>query len=175
QSGGRLVLKSQPGEGTRIELWLPRAESAGVERAATRPPQSPATGNVLTVLAVDDDELVLTNTAAMLEDLGHRVLAATSAADAMVLLARSTPDVVITDFAMPQVTGLQLAEEIRARHPGMPVVLATGYAELPPGVGEDLMRLSKPYGQAELAEMLQQACPPRPRRGEPSPTVSATG
>jgi PAS domain S-box-containing protein len=175
QSGGRLVLTSQPGEGTRIELWLPRAELACVERTATREPQSQAAGNVLTVLAVDDDELVLTNTAAMLEDLGHRVLAATSAADAMVLLARSVPDLVITDFAMPQVTGLQLADEIRARHPGIPVVLATGYAELPPGVGEDLVRLSKPYGQAELAQVLQQACPPQPRRGEASSTVGAAG
>ncbi|HZZ32395.1 MAG TPA: PAS domain S-box protein [Phenylobacterium sp.] len=175
QSGGRLVLTSQPGEGTRIDLWLPRAESAGVERVASREPQLQSSRCVLTVLAVDDDELVLTNTAAMLEDLGHRVLAATSAADAMVLLARGIPDVVITDFAMPQVTGLQLVEQIRARHPGIPVVLATGYAELPPGAGEDLMRLSKPYGQAQLAQALQQACPPGLLRGEAPSTVGAPG
>jgi PAS domain S-box-containing protein len=160
QSGGRLVLKSQPGEGTRIELWLPRADAVGAERIATPQQQSHAPERILTVLAVDDDELVLTNTAAMLEDLGHRVLAATSSAEAMVLLSRVTPDLVITDFAMPQVTGLQLADQIHAGHPRMPIVLATGYAELPPGAGEDLLRLSKPYGQAELVQILQEACPP---------------
>ena len=160
QSGGRLVLKSQPGEGTRIELWLPRADAVGVERAAAPCWTPRRRSRILTVLAVDDDELVLTNTAAMLEDLGHRVLAATSSAEAMVLLSRVTPDLVITDFAMPQVTGLQLAGQIRAGHPGIPIVLATGYAELPPGAGEDLLRLSKPYGQAELAQILQEACPP---------------
>jgi PAS domain S-box-containing protein len=156
QSGGRLVLTSRPGEGTQIELWLPRAQSVAIERAAALAPQSQPAACALTILAVDDDELVLTNTAAMLEDLGHRVLAAASASEAMVLLARTTPDLVITDYAMPQVTGLQLADQIRARHPQLPVVMATGYAELPPGAGEELLRLSKPYGQAELAQMLEQ-------------------
>ncbi|THD51427.1 PAS domain-containing sensor histidine kinase [Phenylobacterium sp.] len=175
QSGGRLVLKSRPGEGTRIELWLPHADSVGVERVLARALQASAPQRVLTVLAVDDDELVLTNTAAMLEDMGHRVLAATSTAEAMVLLSRITPDLVITDFAMPQVNGLQLAGDIRLHYPGMPVVLATGYAELPPGAGEDLLRLAKPYGQAELAQILQQACPPNPPHGEALSAVVATG
>jgi PAS domain S-box-containing protein len=161
QSGGRLVLHSAPAKGTRIELWLPRAQAVGVEPALEQTLRSAAPGRILTVLAVDDDALVLTNTAAMLEDLGHRVLAAASAAEAMVLLSRKIPDLVITDFAMPQVTGLQLAEEIRACYPTMPVVLATGYAELPRGAGEGLLRLAKPYGQAELAQILQEAFPAR--------------
>ncbi|MBS0334099.1 MAG: PAS domain S-box protein, partial [Proteobacteria bacterium] len=155
QSGGRLTMSSQPGVGTRIELWLPQA---GAERRACAetptPRAEPARDRPLTILAVDDDELVLTNTAAMLEDLGHRVLTAASAAEAMTLLGRMKPDLVITDYAMPQVTGLQLAEEIRAQRPDLPIVLATGFAELPPGAGEDLPRLAKPYSQPELAQML---------------------
>jgi PAS domain S-box-containing protein len=175
QSGGRLVVKSQPGEGTRIELWLPRADSVGASRILTQALQSETPERALTVLAVDDDELVLTNTAAMLEDLGHRVLAATSSAEAMVLLSRITPDLVITDFAMPQVNGLQFADEIRAHYGKIPVVLATGYAELPPGAREDLLRLAKPYGQAELAQILQQACPPKDRHGDGLSAVVGTG
>ena len=156
QSGGRLVLHSRPGEGTRIELWLPQAEAGDVPRDAPAPRHEHGKeGRVLTILAVDDDELVLTNTAAMLEDLGHRVQTAGSAAQALTVLARSKPDLVITDYAMPQMNGLDLAREIKARRPELPVILATGFAELPPGAGEDLPRLAKPYSQPELAQMLE--------------------
>ncbi len=158
QSGGRLVIQSQPGEGTRVELWLPRAGSVAPRRPMDTAPTTEVGGKTLTVLVVDDDELVLTNTAAMLEDMGHRVIAAASAIEALGLLARHHPDLVITDYAMPQVTGLQLARDIADRSPGLPVVLATGFAELPPGNGEDLLRLAKPYTQAELAQLLQQVC-----------------
>ncbi|MBS0362922.1 MAG: PAS domain S-box protein [Proteobacteria bacterium] len=159
QSGGRMVVSSRPGEGTRVELWLPQASAARRPSAtAATPREDNRVGRALTVLAVDDDELVLTNTAAMLEDLGHRVVTAASADQALTLLARTKPDLVITDFAMPQVTGLQLAQEIAARRPGLPVVLATGFAELPPGTADDLPRLAKPYSQPELAQVLQAIC-----------------
>lgn len=155
QSGGRLTMSSQPSVGTRIELWLPQAGSAKLPHTESFPEQAPvAAARPLTILAVDDDELVLTNTAAMLEDLGHRVLTASSAAEAMTVLGRARPDLVITDYAMPQVSGLQLAKDIRACRPDLPVVLATGFAELPPGVAADLPRLAKPYSQPELAQVL---------------------
>jgi PAS domain S-box-containing protein len=160
QSGGRLKLHSQPGQGTRIELWLPQADSTRIPGAAAHTVPSAAMGaGSLTILAVDDDELVLTNTAAMLEDLGHRVIVAPSAEIALARLARARSheervDLVITDYAMPHVTGLALAQEIAMRQPELPVVLATGFAELPPGQGADLPRLAKPYSQAELAQML---------------------
>ncbi|MFX8715920.1 hybrid sensor histidine kinase/response regulator, partial [Acinetobacter baumannii] len=82
QSGGRLVLTSRPGEGTTAELWLPvtRAESVS---ASPEPAQHPAGTRSLAILTVDDDPLVLTSTAGMLEDLGHRVHEATSAAMAL--------------------------------------------------------------------------------------------
>jgi PAS domain S-box-containing protein len=164
QSGGRLVLHSRPGHGTRIDLWLPQAGEARTLLAAAEGVQSEArNASSLTVLAVDDDELVLTNTAAMLEDLGHRVIVASSAEAALKLLSRSRVDLVITDYAMPRVTGLALAHEIEARYPDLPVVLATGYAELPPGEGEALPRLAKPYGQAELVQVLTTARAEPPR------------
>ena len=160
QSGGRLALYSQPGEGTRIEIWLPQAGEARTIMAAADTLRSDAqAASSLTILAVDDDELVLTNTAAMLEDLGHRVIVAASAESALAALGRHRVDLVITDYAMPKVTGLELAQAIEARHPGLPVVLATGYAELPPGEGEALPRLAKPYSQAELGQVLEMVRP----------------
>jgi PAS domain S-box-containing protein len=157
QSGGRLVIRSRLGQGTTVDLVLPQAHAdedinvfAGKlrpEGIETLPPQS--------ILAVDDDGLVLMNTVAMLEDLGHRVFAVSNAADALALLRREEVDFVITDYAMPQVNGVQLAEAIRRDHPELPVILATGYAELAPGDVSDLPRLSKPFLQADLAALLR--------------------
>jgi PAS domain S-box-containing protein len=156
QSGGRMTISSRPGEGTRIAVWLRRADAVGLRGAACLPDGdlNGVAGRPYLVLAVDDDNLVLTNTAAMLEDLGHQVLVAGSGSEALALLAEHAVDLVITDYAMPQMTGLQLAHEIEARRPGLGVVIATGYAELPPGAREDIPRLAKPYSQAELARLL---------------------
>jgi PAS domain S-box-containing protein len=163
QSGGRLALYSQLGEGTRIELWLPQADEIRTPVTAETLRSDARAASRLTVLAVDDDDLVLTNTAAMLEDLGHRVIVASSAEAALKALARNPVDLVITDYAMPRVTGLALAREIRTHYPDLPVVLATGYAELPPGEGEGLSRLAKPYSQAELVQALEAVRPAAPQ------------
>ncbi len=159
QSGGRLSLASRPGEGTTVVLWLPVAGSEGNVTAAQAPtPATPARAEArtLVILAVDDDPLVLMNTTAMLEDLGHTVIDAMSGTEALGKLdGAGKVDLVITDHAMPSMTGSQLAQQIRARWPALPVVLATGYAELPPGGNEALPRLSKPFSQAELAKIVE--------------------
>ncbi len=154
QSGGRLVLTSRPGEGTTAELWLPvtTEESAS---ASPEPAQHPAGTRSLAILAVDDDPLVLTSTAGMLEDLGHRVHEATSAAMALDILQRQPAlDLVITDHAMPQMTGAELADRIARERPSLPVVLATGFAELPAGRAAGLPRLAKPFDQGELQRVI---------------------
>jgi PAS domain S-box-containing protein len=107
QSGGRLLLKSRKGEGTTAELWLPIAKgcSAAAPSKAAEPAAKENT-QPLVVVVVDDDSLVLTNMAAMLEDLGHRVFEASSAQQALKILRRETTvDLLITDHAMPQMTG----------------------------------------------------------------------
>ena len=157
QSGGKLIVQSAPGRGTTIELWFPvtvEVDQAG-ERDAAEAHELLQTQRQLSVLAVDDDSLVLANVAAMLEDLGHRVIAVGSGARAIEEI-ESMPaiDVVITDQAMPVMTGIQLIEVLRARRPKLPVILATGYAELPQGVGASIGRLSKPFTQRALAEAL---------------------
>ncbi len=115
----------------------------------------------LQTLPFRDDPLVLMNTTAMLEDLGHTVIDAMSGMEALEKLeGAGQVDLVITDHAMPSMTGSQLAQQIRARWPDLPVVLATGYAELPPGGNDALPRLSKPFSQAELAKIVESSVRP---------------
>ncbi len=157
QMSGRLTLSSRKGEGTTAVLWIPVASTDAV----SAPPaelkteaRTPGT-RPLVVLAVDDDALVLMNTTAMLEDLGHKVLEASNGHEALdVLRANADIDIVITDFAMPRMTGRDLAVAIARERPGLPVVLATGYAELPTGADVDARRLPKPFGQTELARAI---------------------
>jgi signal transduction histidine kinase/CheY-like chemotaxis protein len=157
QSCGKLMVQSVLRRGTTIELWFPitaQAEEAG-EHNPTEADEGVRTERQLCVLAVDDDSLVLANVAAMLEDLGHRVIAVGSGARAIEEVeSTAVIDVVITDQAMPVMTGTQLIEVLRARRPELPVILATGYAELPQGVRASIGRLSKPFTQCALAQAL---------------------
>ena len=115
-------------------------------------------GRPCRVLVVDDDPLVVASTAAMLEDLGHIVVEALSGARALDLLARETNvDVVLTDHAMPGMTGAELARQIRQVWPDLPIILASGYAELPNAEDPRLPRLSKPFLQDELATQIAKA------------------
>ncbi len=168
QSGGWLAISSKPGVGTTIEIWLPLADAEPAEATeAEAPAPVGINGRKLRVLAVDDDVLVLMNTAAMLEDEGHTVIEAMSGAQALsVLRAGETVDLVITDQAMPGMTGVELAQTIKAEWPHLPIVMATGYAELPAGARADLVRLSKPFTQAQLGEMVTEAMRPKSTLGK---------
>lgn len=163
QSQGKLVLKSTSGVGTTVELWLPAATPTGVtsdHRAGTARAFGEGS-RPLTVLAVDDDNLVLLNTTAMLEDRNHVALRARSGQEALDILRKRTVDVVVTDQAMPRMTGLQLAEAIAIEWPELPVVIATGYAELPRGTS--LPKLAKPFRQNDLLRAIIDAT--QARRG----------
>ncbi len=162
QSGGKLFLRSKQGAGTTAELWIPISDETDAETVPA--PEVPSSEsdelNPMTVLVVDDDGLVLMNTVLLLEDLGMETMQASSGEEALsVLEAGPLPDVVISDHAMPQMTGARLYQEIRRRFPALPVVLATGYAELPSGA-EDVsgaIRLSKPFSQDQLSRALAEA------------------
>jgi PAS domain S-box-containing protein len=159
QSGGRLRLRSEVGVGTTAELWLPATDADDKPELVPVPPSTTDSGiHELVVLAVDDDILVRMGTAAMLEDLGHTVREANSGEEALQILAQGTKiDLVVTDQAMPQMTGVELAEAILAGQPDMPIILATGYSELPAGIGLNLPRLSKPFSQKQLDVALKEA------------------
>jgi signal transduction histidine kinase len=165
QSGGGLVLANEPGKGARIDLWLPQADRAAVGRGSGSRSNSPEKiARACTVLVVDDDALVATGTAAMLEDLGHSVIEVSSAADALKLLeGGQAVDLVLTDHAMPGMSGTDLANLLRGRYPGLGVVIASGYAELPTDAGADatIPKLSKPFAQSDLARVVAEyASPP---------------
>jgi CheY-like chemotaxis protein len=96
----------------------------------------------------------------MLEDLGHIVYPAGSAAEALQLMASHPVDLLLTDYAMPQMNGVQLAEAARADHPDLPVLLATGFAELAAGEHTALPRLAKPFSQGDLARAIAQLANP---------------
>ncbi len=157
QSGGMLRVTSQVGRGTTVDLWLPQAADQTAQGPARKRRAAKASAEQVlphTILVVDDDLLVSTGTAAMLEDLGHTVVEAHSATQALEIL-RADPriEIVITDHAMPGMTGLELACRLEADYPGLPVILATGYAEWPEGAEAAIQvpRLAKPFKQEELA------------------------
>jgi PAS domain S-box-containing protein len=157
QSGGAMTIESKIGEGTLVNLWLPRARSEDKVRpsAGQLPSPQDVASRQLRILLVDDDSLVRMNTSYLLMDLGHSVMEASSGAHALELLDSDAGfDVLITDYAMPGMTGLDLATQVKSARPKLPIVLATGYAELPPDMLIDFPRLNKPYSQEQLAEIL---------------------
>jgi signal transduction histidine kinase len=167
QSGGALHITSAPGRGTTVNLWFPVAAAATALMAAaqTAVDAAPARGQFM-VLVVDDEALVGHVTATMVEDLGHAAIWVPSGAEALeVIRSGRQIDVVITDHAMPGMTGGQLAEQIHKLHPGMPIILATGFADLPGSYAQDLPRLSKPYGPDELAQALAMVEPQQQAAG----------
>jgi len=166
QSGGAIDISSQLGKGTAVTLWLPRArhEDRVYVPSEQTAPSAEMANKGLRILLVDDDPLVSMNTTELLMDLGHSVVEAPSASRALEML-ESTDEfgVVITDYAMPNMNGLDLAIEIRRIKPDLPIVLATGYADLPPDAAPEFPRLGKPYTQQQLAEAVETAlnAPPR--------------
>jgi PAS domain S-box-containing protein len=158
QSGGTLTLDSELGKGTRVTMWIPVSAEASIAEQVEPEPVVLAGSRRLKVLVVDDDVLVAMNTTAMLEDLGHEAIEVHSGRHALDALEGVNGfDIVITDQAMPQMTGSQLASAARAKWPGLPVILATGYAELPEDADRTLIRLNKPFMQTDLERALQQA------------------
>jgi PAS domain S-box-containing protein len=151
QSGGTLILSSEPGCGTRAEIWLPAASAqADAGNGVAQP--GDLSIRPFTILLVDDEVLVRNATFDMLTELGHQVIEASSGAQALDLLRRgAAPDLVITDYLMPVMNGAELAQEIKSGHPELPILLLTGYASLAGNKMADLALLPKPFRQTELA------------------------
>jgi PAS domain S-box-containing protein len=153
QLGGRLRIESLKGKGTSVELWIPLFHGEILPAPVAEVPIAAADGKSLVIVVVDDDQLVLTNTKAMLEDFGHTVIDAISGPAALEVI-RKTPhvDLVITDQAMPQMTGMQLAAAIRVDWPNLPILLVSGYAELPSKTAFELPKLAKPFSLDDLED-----------------------
>jgi PAS domain S-box-containing protein len=158
QSGGSLLLRSKPGVGTTVELRLPSTQEPVVEVGdgeVVVASGMPA-GRGLRVLLVDDDPLVVAGTIGMLEELGHHdIHAVASGEEALAALRRDADfDLLLTDHVMPGMSGLKLATQARDLRPELPVVIASGFAELDALTGTPWVRLRKPYGLSDLAATL---------------------
>jgi CheY-like chemotaxis protein len=154
QLGGGFRLSSAPGQGTRADLWLPAAAARELPAPLLQGAEVVAACRALTILLVDDEELVRAGTAEMLRDLGHEVIEASGGAQALGKLgARLRVDAVVTDYRMPRMDGAELARRIRALDPAMPILLVTGYTDFTGSV-PDLPRLAKPFRQADLSAQL---------------------
>jgi PAS domain S-box-containing protein len=160
QLNGALRLESTVGSGTRAELWLPVTSQAPAEPATVEaePDDRAAALRGVTILLVDDDALISNSTAYLLEDLGHEVIEANSGASALEVLKKGQKvDLLITDYSMPRMTGIQLAHAARELRPELPILMATGYADLPSGMSMDIVRLRKPYQQHQLVTEIAKA------------------
>ena len=153
QTGGRFILKSKRHEGTTAELWLPVAVDEAAAPMAEEP--SKPTFRPRRVLVVDDDALVLLNTATMTEDLGHQVMEASSGKEALEKLRSNPFDLVITDYAMPQMNGGQLAAAITDEWPHIKVIVATGYSEMPEELRGKFEKLGKPFWSHDLKAAIE--------------------
>ncbi|MBU2417174.1 MAG: response regulator, partial [Alphaproteobacteria bacterium] len=159
QSGGGVAIDTEVGRGTTIKVFLPRASAAPAEPGVEAEAGPVAHEDHLVVLVVDDDDAVREVTAGLLADLGYDVVEAGSGGAALDLFERHDEiRAVVLDFAMPGMNGADLARELRARRPRVPILFATGYAdaEALTGVGDHQI-VHKPFGQAELARKLSRS------------------
>ncbi|MET1110130.1 MAG: PAS domain S-box protein [Allosphingosinicella sp.] len=160
QAGGRAEIKSAPGEGTAVRIVLPATGKAFGLRAAVARVEKPPRG--LSVLLVEDNEHVREFAHHLLDELGYKVVSAGSGEEALERLEKERVDLLFSDVVMPGLSGIELARLARQRHPGLPVLLASGYSEEIVGAaGADFEIVRKPYDlggiDAALGSALERA------------------
>jgi len=157
QSGGGVRIDTTEGEGTSVKVFLPRAAAAAQPEEEPRQAVLDAEPGGRTVLVLDDDSAVREVTAGILQDLGYRVVEAGSGGAALDMLDKQSQiDLLLVDFAMPGMNGAEVAREVHARRPDLPILFVTGYAdtEALAAAGDDGI-LRKPFVQKELAAKLR--------------------
>ncbi|KQT99072.1 histidine kinase [Methylobacterium sp. Leaf469] len=159
QSGGEVLVESAPGSGTTFTLYLPRAMGRHMAEETDDEPEPLADGHGTRVLVVEDNEEVGAFATQALRELGYETAWAMNAEKALEML-QAPPgfDVIFSDVVMPGMNGIDMAREIRHRHPGMPVVLASGYSHVLAEEGtHGFPFLKKPYSVEDLSRILRRA------------------
>ena len=154
QTGGTLRIESAPAKGTAVHILLPAVDAPVAETAVAEPEAAPAATGNARILVVDDDEDVRAFLVGSLEGLGYAVTEAASGEAALNRLGEGAPDLALIDYAMPEMTGAELAKAARGLLPDLPIVFVTGYAEseqLEAALGRGAPVLRKPFGIADLA------------------------
>jgi signal transduction histidine kinase/ActR/RegA family two-component response regulator len=159
QSGGGVRIESREGSGTSIHIYLPRARSKVETRARRLSADNGTAPRSGTILVVDDDSAVRNVTSALLQELGYRILEAGSGGAALDLLSgKIEVDLILIDFAMPGMSGAELARRVRAQRPGVPILFVTGFADRTALAGvSEAQIISKPFIDNELAEKICRA------------------
>jgi PAS domain S-box-containing protein len=160
QTGGRAEIESRAGEGTTVRILLPRSDKTMSAASEVRKEAAGVAGKA--ILLVEDNDLVRAFAEGVLADIGYRVTGVSSADEALVRLAADGGgreyDLVVSDIVMPGTTGIELARRINESHPGLPVLLATGYSDdLLKGAAAEFRVISKPYGPSVLADAVAEA------------------
>lgn len=169
QSGGAARILSEPGAGTTVEIWLRAWAGSGADDAPPLPAALPDARPGCHILVVEDDNFVRESMVLSLEAFGHVVTQAADGEAALRELRRRRPDLIITDYLMPGITGAELMLRAREVFPGIPMIIATGYADMhaiDQVLGDDLL-LRKPFQLAELARSVERAL------GRSTPSVSS--
>jgi CheY-like chemotaxis protein len=168
QSGGDVTIRSDLGRGTHVAIYLPRARdvadraTGSIARFQQEAETEQRHDGAARILVVEDDPRVSRSTVNALAELGHEPLAVASGRDALDRLAQDPGfHLMITDVVMPEMTGIELAQEVAARHPGIRILFVTGYVGEAGSVdelaGAELLR--KPFTVAQLAAAIEQALP----------------
>jgi len=156
---GLISVESKPGKGTTFYIDLPHAEHTGLAVEVNKPDAHTAS---LSVLVVDDEKFVRETLAEMLEDLDHTVVTVEGGREALQEISTGDFDLVFTDLAMPEMDGWETARAIRKSHPGLPVVLVTGYGATaqPPSGEQDLVAgiIGKPFDFDQVTGTIARVC-----------------
>jgi CheY-like chemotaxis protein len=160
QSGGGIRIDTRVGEGTSVKVYLPRAaENSVLEGSALGTNPAQVERRDAAILLVDDDSAVREVTAALLEETGYVVLQVGSGGAALDLLDRHPKiDLVLLDFAMPGMSGAEVARQIQQRLPGLPILFVTGYADKTAlgDISEEAL-IKKPFIDDELTRKVHSA------------------
>jgi CheY-like chemotaxis protein len=159
QSGGAARILSQPGLGTTVEIWLRAWDGHEADAPAAPPASTAETRPGARILVVEDDNFVRESMVSLLEAFGHTVTQVADGEAALHALRHARPDLIITDYLMPGITGAELMLRARGIYPGIPMIIATGYADMKAieqVLGDDIL-LRKPFQLAELAVSVDRA------------------
>jgi signal transduction histidine kinase/ActR/RegA family two-component response regulator len=159
QSGGAARILSEPGVGTTVEIWLRAAGGLGEAEPSPAPAVEAAARPGVQILVVEDDDFVRASMVESLQALGHTVAQAADGEAGLRELEHVRPDLLITDYLMPGMTGAELVRRARVQLPGVPMIIATGYADMKAieaVIGDDML-LRKPFQLAELADVVERA------------------
>jgi CheY-like chemotaxis protein len=151
QSGGTVRIDSRLGEGTTVTIYLPRSLAKAVEETSVRQQREKRAS--ARILLVDDDEEVRNIAAATIEELGYEVVSVASGQAALQILGEERFDLLMTDIAMPGMTGVDLARRVRQIDPDLPILFSSGYADVQT-FGENLsdeVVLKKPFRISDVA------------------------